>query len=61
MPPRARLLFFGYRLGMQRRELYATPYNELSDLMALEAIYRGVAKEKSKPRGMSLHEAIGIE
>lgn len=44
---------------MSRRETLATPYAELLDLMACEAIYHGIAKEKTKPKThtLSLWEA----
>ena len=55
-------MFFGHRNGMSRRETLATPYAELMDLMACEAIYHGVAKEKTKPKthSLSLWEACAL-
>ena len=44
---------------MTRRETLATPYAEMLDLMACEAIYHGIAREKTKPKThtLSLWEA----
>lgn len=41
-------LFYGRKLGMSKREVLATPYGEMLDMIACLSIYEGNAKPKKE-------------
>lgn len=45
-------LFYGRKIGMSKREILATPYEEMLDMLACLAIDNGASqkKEKFKPK-----------
>ena len=45
---------------MDKREILATPYGEMIDMISCLSIYQGVAREKKKPKKMSYEEAIAL-
>lgn len=45
---------------MEKREILATPYGEMIDMISCLSVYQGTAREKKKPKKYSYDEAIAL-
>lgn len=57
---RSWFIFYGYRMGLNRKETLATRYGEFMDLMACEAIDKGTAKYRRPKVRMSTEEMLKV-
>lgn len=45
---------------MSKREILATPYGEMIDMISCLSVYQGVAKVKKKKRKMGFDEVMAL-
>lgn len=57
---RSWFLYFGRKLGMSKKEIMATRYGEMMEMISAEAISQG-AKAKKKQKKMTQEEIFAME
>lgn len=57
---RSWFIYYGYQMGLTRKETICTRYGEFMDLMACDAITKGQAKYKKPARRMTTEEMLKV-